>query len=151
MPLWSRHIVVSNDIFLGQPMHYSLIVSKAYRILGLLQQTFGSSSPIKTQKAYVTLVRSQLTYMYCSTIYVPFIETCCSFADYAEVCYKMTMIRLRDKINSFAPTASSDGFWSKWSFFLSIQFLSSSFNSLDYLLAPFYFSAHFYFSRLPQL
>ena len=43
--------------------HYELLVTKAYRTLGLLRRTFSNSHTIKAKKAlYISLVRSQLTY-----------------------------------------------------------------------------------------
>ena len=63
-------IVISND--LSWSAHYSRIVSKAYRTLGLIHRSFGSSTTVKTRKLlYLSLVRSQLTY--CSTIWRPYL------------------------------------------------------------------------------
>ena len=50
--------------------HYSLIVSKALKILGLLRRSFSTSTPVRVKKLlYVSLVRSQL--MYCSILWRP--------------------------------------------------------------------------------
>ena len=43
--------------------HISIIVSKAYKILGLIRRTFNSSTPTGVRKTlYLSLVRSKLTY-----------------------------------------------------------------------------------------
>ena len=50
--------------------HYKCILSKAYRMLNLLQRTFCSDNSCKVKKVlYLTLVRSRVTY--CSPIWRP--------------------------------------------------------------------------------
>ena len=50
--------------------HFSYIVSRAYRVLGLLRRTFSSRADVKGKKLlYISLVRSQL--IYCSPIWRP--------------------------------------------------------------------------------
>ena len=49
---------------------HDVILSKAYKTLGLVRRTFSSSiSPLNKVKLYVSLIRSQL--MYCSPIWHP--------------------------------------------------------------------------------
>ena len=61
-------VIISNDF--SWSAHYNKIVSKAYRTLGLICRSFGSSTNVQTRKLlYISLVRSQLTY--CSTIWRP--------------------------------------------------------------------------------
>ena len=50
--------------------HYSIIVSKALKILGLLRRSFSTSTPVRVKRLlYLTLVRSQL--LYCSILWRP--------------------------------------------------------------------------------
>ena len=52
--------------------HHDIILSKAYKTLGLVRRTFSSSIPPLTKvKLYVSLIRSQL--MYCSPIWRPYL------------------------------------------------------------------------------
>ena len=52
--------------------HHDIILSKAYKTLGLVRRTFNSSIPPLTKvKLYVSLIRSQL--MYCSPIWRPYL------------------------------------------------------------------------------
>lgn len=61
-------IMVSSSLTFGD--HYDFIVSKSYRILGLLRRTFRSVNYTHEKKLlYVLLVRSQLTY--CSPVWRP--------------------------------------------------------------------------------
>lgn len=52
--------------------HHDIILSKAYKTLGLVRRTFSPSiSPLTKVKLYVSLIRSQL--MYCSPIWRPYL------------------------------------------------------------------------------
>ena len=50
-------------------MHYSKIISKAYKILYLLQRTYSTPSPTARKRLYLMMIRSQLTY--CSPLWRP--------------------------------------------------------------------------------
>ena len=55
-------VLISSD--LTWTSHISYITAKAYKILGLLRWTFGSShNPMAMKKLYLTLVRSQYRYL----------------------------------------------------------------------------------------
>ena len=60
-------IMFSTD--LHWDVHYSKIVSKAYKIFYLLRRTFTTSSLIARKRLYLMMVRSQLTY--CSPLWRP--------------------------------------------------------------------------------
>ena len=63
-------VIVSSD--LTWSAHYDKIVSNAYKTLGLIRRTFGSSASIETKRLlYIHLIRSQLTY--CSCVWRPFL------------------------------------------------------------------------------
>ena len=165
-------VIISND--LSWSVHYSLIVSKAYRMLGLLRRTFSSLNSIKTRRAlYLTMVRSQLTY--CSTIWRPhllkdivLLETVQRRAtkwilnDYNSD-YKTRLIALHLLPLMMVYEVNDLSFCLK-----SLQSPSLSFNILDYISFSssstrsfgkklrHHFphtnkSRHFYFSRLPRL
>ena len=52
--------------------HYQHIISRAYRVLGLLRRTFSSNTNLREKKRlYVSLVRSQL--VYCSPFWRPYL------------------------------------------------------------------------------
>ena len=60
-------VLISSD--LTWTSYISYITAKAYKILGLLRWTFGSShNPMATKKLYLTLVRSQVS---CSPVWRP--------------------------------------------------------------------------------
>ena len=57
---------------LNWSLHYNVLCSKAYRMLGLLRRSFSSSCSVQAKKLlYMTLVRSQLTF--CSPIWRPYL------------------------------------------------------------------------------
>ena len=65
-------VVVSSD--LKWKSHYEVVLSKAHKILGLLQRVFSSALCVKAKKVlYISLVRSQL--LYCSQIWCPHLLT----------------------------------------------------------------------------
>ena len=52
--------------------HYTSLLSKAYRTLGLLRRTFSSNLNIYAKKSlYISLIRSQL--LYCSQLWHPYL------------------------------------------------------------------------------
>ena len=54
-------VIVSSNLSFGA--HYQHIISRAYRVLGLLRRTFSSNTNLREKKRlYVSLVRSQLVY-----------------------------------------------------------------------------------------
>ena len=66
----ARHTIVCLD--LEWKTHHDIILSKAYKTLGLVRRTFSSSiPPLAKVKLYVSLIRSQL--MYCSPIWRPYL------------------------------------------------------------------------------
>ena len=63
-------VILSDD--LSWKNHYTYILSKAYKILGLIRRTFKSSHSLSIKtKLYMTLVRSILTY--CSPVWRPYL------------------------------------------------------------------------------
>ena len=61
-------IIISDN--LSWSPHYTSLVSKALKMVGLLRRTVGSSSSIKVRKfLYIILIRSQITY--CSPVWRP--------------------------------------------------------------------------------
>ena len=63
-------IIVSADLKWNQ--HYQFILSKAYKMLGLVRQTFSSANCVSAKRLiYISLVRSQL--LYCSPVWHPFL------------------------------------------------------------------------------
>ena len=61
-------VIMTDD--LSWSNHFSLIISKALRILGLLRRSFGPSTPVQVKRLlYLTLVRSKL--IYCSVLWRP--------------------------------------------------------------------------------
>ena len=63
-------IIISSD--LDWELHHQHIISKAYRMLGLLQCSFSTNiTTISKKHLYVLLVRSQL--MFCSTLWKPYL------------------------------------------------------------------------------
>ena len=63
-------IEINMSSSLNWSLHYNVICSKAYKILGLLRRLFSSSCSIQAKKLlYTSLVRSQLTF--CSPIWRP--------------------------------------------------------------------------------
>ena len=61
-------VVVSSD--LKWKSHYEVVLSKAYKTLGLLRRVISSALCVKAKKVlYISLVRSQL--LYCSQIWRP--------------------------------------------------------------------------------
>ena len=63
-------IIVSADLKWSQ--HYQYILSKAYKMLGLVRRTFSSANCVSAKRLiYISLVRSQL--LYCSPVWHPFL------------------------------------------------------------------------------
>ena len=61
-------VMLSDD--LSWSNHYTLIVSKALNVLGLLRRSFGPSTPVRVKRLlYLSLVRSKL--LYCSVVWRP--------------------------------------------------------------------------------
>uniref|UniRef100_A0A1X7UH91 Uncharacterized protein n=1 Tax=Amphimedon queenslandica TaxID=400682 RepID=A0A1X7UH91_AMPQE len=61
-------VIMTDD--LSWSNHFSLIISKALRILGLLRRSFSPSTPVPVKRLlYLTLVRSKL--IYCSVLWRP--------------------------------------------------------------------------------
>ena len=50
--------------------HYNSILSKAYKILGLIRRTFSTNSIFVKKKLYISLIRAQL--LYCSQVWRPY-------------------------------------------------------------------------------
>ena len=50
--------------------HYNSILSKAYKILGLIRRTFSTNSISVKKKLYISLIRAQL--LYCSQVWRPY-------------------------------------------------------------------------------
>ena len=62
--------IVSADLKWNQ--HYQYILSKAYKMLGLVRRTFSSANCVPAKRLiYISLVRSQL--LYCSPVWHPFL------------------------------------------------------------------------------
>ena len=63
-------LVLSEDLSWNK--HYTFIIARAYKILGLIRRTFSSSHhPPTVLKLYISLVRSQL--MYCTQLWRPYL------------------------------------------------------------------------------
>ena len=63
-------IIISSD--LDWEPHHKHIISKAYKMLGLLRRTFSTNITTTSKKQlYISLVRSQL--MFCSTLWKPYL------------------------------------------------------------------------------
>lgn len=57
---------------LSWEIHLKHIVSKAYKMLGLLRRSFSTSIPVNSKKhLYISLIRSQ--FMYCSVLWKPYL------------------------------------------------------------------------------
>ena len=53
-------VIMSND--LSWTEHYHLIISKAYRLIGIIRCTFTSNCVITNKQLYLSLIQSQFTY-----------------------------------------------------------------------------------------
>ena len=63
-------IILSSN--LSWEPHLQHIISKAYKMLGLLRRTFSTSIPVNSKKQlYISLIRSQ--FMYCSVLWKPYL------------------------------------------------------------------------------
>ena len=52
--------------------HLQHILSKAYKMLGLLRRTFSTTIPVNSKnQLYISLIRSQ--FMYCSVLWKPYL------------------------------------------------------------------------------
>ena len=63
-------IILSSN--LSWEPHLQHILSKAYKMLGLLRRTFSTTIPVNSKKQlYISLIRSQ--FMYCSVLWKPYL------------------------------------------------------------------------------
>ena len=63
-------IILSSNLY-WKP-HLQHILSKAYKMLGLLRRTFSTTIPVNSKKQlYISLIRSQ--FMYCSVLWKPYL------------------------------------------------------------------------------
>ena len=63
-------IILSSN--LSWEPHLQHILSKAYKMLGLLRRTFSTTIPVNSKKQlYISLIRSQ--FMYCSILWKPYL------------------------------------------------------------------------------
>ena len=160
---------------LSWKLHYELLSSRAYKMLGLLRRTFVRVNCTTTKRAlYQSMVRSKLTY--CSPLWRPHllkdikaIETIHRRAtkyilnDYCSS-YKTRLISLhllplmmQFEINDILlfvtciknPTSSFD--ISQFVSFSSCSTRSSSHFKLNHNLCTSSYVKHFYFNRLPRL
>ena len=169
-----RDLGVTLSQNLSWSKHISNIVSKAYKILGLIRRTFNSSTPTGVRKTlYLSLVRSQLTY--CCPVWRPHLlkdilllekvqrrATKWILNDYRSD-YKTRLISLHMlplmmvyelcDLSFFLKSLSSPS--NSFNIRNYITFSSSSTRSLGYKLQHHFArtntSRHFFFNRLPRL
>ena len=159
---------------LSWSIHIDIIISKAYKLLGLIRRTFHTNSTITKKKLYLSLVRSQI--MYCSQLWRPNLikdifslervqrrATKYILSDYSSD-YKSRLITLKllplmyvyelNDIMFFIKSCKSPS--SHFNIYDHLKFTNSSTRSSEHskLLhtnSTSNISRHFYFCRLPRL
>ena len=165
-------VLMSDDLSWSD--HYSFIVSRALRTLGLVRRTVGASASVQVRKClYLLLIRSQMSY--CSQIWRPHLIKDISLLE--SVQRKATKWILNNFILDYKsrlcslqllPLMMSFEVNNITFFITSVKMPTSNFNILQYVsfsstttcscgirlrhqLSHYNSSRHFYFTRLPRL
>ena len=169
-------VLLSGD--LSRSAHINMIVTKAYKMLGLIRRCFSHTASVPVRRLlYTSLVRSHLIKFYCSVIWRPYLRR--DIIVLEKLQRRVTKFILNDYTSDYKtrlsslellPLSMTLELYDIIFFLKSVKSPSPSFDILDYIhfsvssgtrsssnnkllhpLASTTSSSNFYFNRLPRL